>query len=200
MAVTDFQFIQRSTETLFDIATDVITLLRSAHETIGISESLTGGGVMEALTSVPGASAAFRGGVVSYATPLKQQLLNVDADLIAREGVVHADVAVQMAEGARRATTFDGGSPTTWGVGTTGVAGPDAQDGKPVGTVYIGVASPEGTRAWGPFCFPGTRERVREATVVEALSKLRDALAARSAGGCKCGVKDGQMDNTGLAE
>jgi PncC family amidohydrolase len=167
-------------ETLLDIATDVIRLLRSANETLGVAESLTAGSVMAALTSVPGASAAFRGGVVSYATELKRQLLNVDADLIAREGVIHPDVAAQMAEGARRATSFVSGEPTTWGIGTTGVAGPGEQDGKPVGTVFIGVAGPEGVRAWGPFSFPGSRERVREATVVEALSKLRDALVARS--------------------
>ncbi|RYP59120.1 hypothetical protein DL770_010283 [Monosporascus sp. CRB-9-2] len=179
---SDLQYIQRSTETLFDIATDVVRLLRSAGESVGVAESLTAGGVMAALTLVPGASATFRGGVVSYATPLKQLLLNVDADLIAREGVIHAEVAAQMAEGARRTTTFDG-IPTTWGIGTTGVAGPDSQDGKPAGTVYIGIASPEGSRAWGPFNFPGSRERVREATVIEALSRLRDALAVRSGSG-----------------
>ncbi|KAI1366212.1 hypothetical protein F5Y08DRAFT_140896 [Xylaria arbuscula] len=171
-------YISRSTETLLDIASDVIRLLREANETVGVAESLTAGGVMTALTSVPGASAAFRGGIVSYATQLKQLLLNVDTELIAREGVIHADVAVQMAEGARRATTFDD-TPTTWGIGMTGVAGPDSQDGKPVGTVFIGITSPYGTEAWGPFSFPGTRERVREATVAEALSRLRDALTAR---------------------
>ncbi|KAH8903453.1 putative competence/damage-inducible protein CinA [Coniochaeta sp. PMI_546] len=182
MASSNHQHIQRSTETLIDIASDVIYILRSAGDTVGVAESLTAGGVMAALTSVPGASAAFRGGVVSYATPLKQLLLNVDADLIARKGVIHADVARQMAEGAREATTFDG-IPTTWGIGTTGVAGPDPQDGKPVGTVFIGIASREGSQAWGPFCFPGPRERVREATVLEALSRLRDALAARRGDG-----------------
>ncbi|OIW34645.1 hypothetical protein CONLIGDRAFT_675614 [Coniochaeta ligniaria NRRL 30616] len=180
MASSDTKYTQRTTETLLDIATDVIRLLREAKETLGVAESLTAGGVMAALTSVPGASAVFRGGVVSYATELKQQLLHVDAALIAREGVIHADVAAQMALGARLATTFDPAAPTTWGVGTTGVAGPDEQDGKPVGMVYIGVAGPEGTRAWGPFRFPGPRERVREATVVEALSRLREVLLSRS--------------------
>ncbi|KAH8905271.1 hypothetical protein BR93DRAFT_776133 [Coniochaeta sp. PMI_546] len=180
MASSETIYIQRTTETVLDIAGDVIRLLRDAHETVGVAESLTAGGVMAALTSVPGASAAFRGGVVSYATELKEQLLEVDGALIAKEGVIHPDVAAQMAEGARRTTTFDQATPTTWGVGTTGVAGPDEQDGKPVGTVYIGVASPEGTMAWGPFSFPGPRERVREATVVEALSRLREALIARS--------------------
>ena len=79
---------------------------------------------MEAITTVSGSSAVFRGGVVSYATPLKEKLLGVDAELIAEHGVIHADVARQMAEGARKATTFDGAEATTWGVGTTGVAGP----------------------------------------------------------------------------
>jgi nicotinamide-nucleotide amidase len=179
MATSDLQYIRRTTETVLDIASDIIRLLRSAGETVGVAESLTAGGVMAALTSVPGASAVFRGGIVSYATPLKQQLLRVDAELIAREGVIHADVAVQMAEGARKATTFDD-VPTTWGIGTTGVAGPDSQDGKPVGTVFIGIASPITARAWGPFSFPGPRERVRETTIIEALSRLRDELVARS--------------------
>jgi nicotinamide-nucleotide amidase len=173
---SEIKYVERGTECLLDIATDVIQMLTRAGETIGVAESLTAGGVMAALTSVSGASAAFRGGVVSYATPLKRLLLNVDADLIAREGVIHADVAVQMAEGARNITTFDD-SPTTWGIGTTGVAGPTPQDEKPVGMVFIGLASPEGSRAFGPFLFPGTRERVREATVMEALSRLREALA-----------------------
>jgi len=175
---TEFTYVERKTESLFDVTSDVIRLLKQANETVGVAESLTAGGVMAALTSVPGASSVFRGGVVSYATPLKQRLLAVDADLIAREGVIHADVAAQMAAGARTITTFDDDQPTTWGVGTTGVAGPDPQDGKPVGMVFIGVASPDGTRAWGPFSFPGSRERVREATVLEALSRLREVLLA----------------------
>ncbi len=178
------QHTPRSTETLPDIASEVIALLRAANQTVGVAESLTAGGVMAALTSVPGASAAFRGGVVSYATELKRTLLGVDAALIAREGVIHADVAAQMAQGARRATsthqveTEEEGRETTWGIGTTGVAGPDQQDGKAVGTVYIGIASAEGSRAYGPFMFPGPRERVREATVAEALARLREVLVA----------------------
>lgn len=177
-------YIQRNTETLLDIATDVIHMLNQAGQTLGVAESLTAGGVMAALTSVPGSSAVFRGGVVSYATPLKQQLLGVDPDLIATMGVIDPDVATQMAEGARKVTTCDN-SPTAWGIGTTGVAGPASQDGKPVGTVYIGIASPTGTRAWGPFNFFGTREHIREATVLEALSRLREELIAYQGGGRK---------------
>ncbi|KAH7395926.1 putative competence/damage-inducible protein CinA [Cadophora sp. MPI-SDFR-AT-0126] len=171
----EYVFTERNTECLLDIATDVIQMLTRAGQTIGVAESLTGGGLMVALTSVPGASAVFRGGVVSYATPLKQHLLKVDGDLILREGVIHGEVASQMAEGARQISTFDS-TATTWGLGTTGVAGPAMQDGKPVGTVFIGLASPGKSRAIGPFHFLGTRERIREATVVEALWQLREAL------------------------
>jgi PncC family amidohydrolase len=171
-----------SNETAHDIAADVIHLLNHAGQTVGVAESMTAGMVMSALSSVPGASDAFRGGIVTYATPLKQTLLGVDAGLIEREGVVHPDVAEQMAQGARRATNpaaADGTAPpTTWGIGTTGVAGPDPQDGKPVGTVYIGIASPDGAKAWGPFMFSGPCERIREATVMETLAKLREALVA----------------------
>jgi len=176
--------IPRTTKTAHDLAAAVIRLLCAAHQTVGVAESLTAGLVMAELSAVPGASAAFRGGVVTYASPLKQTLLGVDAGLMAREGVVHPEVVEQMAAGARRATSVtaeaadgeDAPAATTWGLGTTGVAGPDPQDGKPVGTVYIGIASPAGTKAWGPFKFPGAGERVRDATVLEALSRLRDAL------------------------
>ena len=75
-------------------------------ETLGVAEWVTVGDVMAALTSVPGASAAFRSGVVLYATPLKQLLINVDAELIAKEGIIHADVAAQMASVTHNATTF----------------------------------------------------------------------------------------------
>lgn len=184
----EITYVERSTESLHDIATDVIEMLTRAGETVGVAESLTAGGVMAALTSVSGASAVFRGGVVSYATPLKRKLLNVDAELIAKEGVIHAGVAAQMAEGARRTTTYDD-TATTWGIGTTGVAGPTPQDGKPVGTVFIGIDSSEGSQVHGPFHFPGTRERVREATVLEALSQLRRALVVRQSITSTAGTK-----------
>ncbi|KAL2270877.1 hypothetical protein VTJ83DRAFT_248 [Remersonia thermophila] len=167
----------RRAETPYDIAASVISHLRAREQTLAVAESLTAGLVMATITGVPGASSAFRGGVVSYATPLKASLLGVDRDLIAREGVIHADVAAQMAAGARKAASIVGeGGEADWGVGTTGVAGPDMQDGKPVGTVYIGVASRSGSRAFGPFMFPGSRDRVREATVLEALARLREVL------------------------
>lgn len=169
-------YVSRSTETVYHIAREVIQLLKQSGETLAVSESLTGGAVMAALTSVEGCSAVFRGGVVSYATELKQHLLEVDGKLISEHGVIHSDVAAQMAAGARTVTTQQGMTSTSWGIGTTGVAGPDPQDGKPVGMVFIGVASVGGAEGFGPFHFPGARDRVREATVVEALSLLRQEL------------------------
>lgn len=174
-------------ETPFSVAKDVIQLLSQTKSTLGAAESLTAGGLMSAITSVPGASAVFRGGVVSYATELKQSLLNVDSELIAREGVIHGEVAAQMAEGARKVTSFLGGETTTWGVGTTGVAGPGLQDGKEAGTVYIGISyggqglkEEKEVQQWsksvGPFKFKGGREEVRQQTILEALRALREAI------------------------
>ncbi|KAK4448455.1 hypothetical protein QBC34DRAFT_327874 [Podospora aff. communis PSN243] len=173
-------FTPHKSESVFSLASSVIALLKSTNSTLACAESLTAGLLMAALTSVPGASSVFRGGVVSYATPLKQHLLQVDAELIAKEGVIHEDVVAQMAKGAKEITICEG-VPTTWGIGTTGVAGPGEQDGKPVGMVFIGVAGPEGAKAWGPFRFPGGREAVREATVLEALLRLREELTSRRA-------------------
>ncbi|KKP03539.1 hypothetical protein THAR02_04346 [Trichoderma harzianum] len=168
--------VQRSTETVYDIASDLVKKLKDAGQTLGVAESLTASGVMSEITSVSGASTVFRGEVVSYATPLKEKLLGVDGGLIALEGVIHADVAKQIAEGARRITHIDG-DETTWGIGTTGVAGPGTQDNKPVGMVYIGIAGPSGTLAWGPFNFAGAREQIREATIIEALHRLRELVS-----------------------
>ena len=175
---SESEYVNKASETLRDIVADVIRLLKQAGETVSVAESLTGGGIMAAITSVEGASAVFRGGVVSYATSLKEQLLNVDADLISQCGVINADVAEQMAVGARIITSI-GSTPTTWGIGTTGVAGPDSQDGKPVGMVFIGIASPDWSKAWGPFRFMGNRDRIRETTVMEAMARLRETLRRR---------------------
>ncbi|KPM38518.1 hypothetical protein AK830_g8049 [Neonectria ditissima] len=171
------KYIPRTSETVRDVAGDVVRLLKQAGETVGVAESLTGGGIMATITTVSGASAVFRGGVVSYATPLKQQLLKVDGDVIAEHGVIHSDVAQQMAAGAQSVTSLD--TPTNWGVSTTGVAGPDSQDGKPVGMVFIGIAHNGQSRGLGPFHFPGDRDQVRQATILEALALLRSELTAK---------------------
>src|SRR5258708_1994853 len=111
-------------------------MLIAGGQTIGTAESLTGGLVAAALTTVPGASAVVRGGTVAYAADLKNSLLGVPADLIERVGTVHSDVALAMASGARTRLG------ATVGVATTGVAGPDPADGQPVGTVHIAVSAP----------------------------------------------------------
>lgn len=172
-------YVKRSSETVHNVASDVIALLKQAGQTIGVAESLTGGGVMTAITSVSGASAVFRGGVVSYATPLKERLLDVDTALIAQHGVIHEDVAKQMAMGARNVTAVNN-EPATWGFGIAGVAGPGSQDGKPVGMTFIGIASPDESWGLGPFHFPGDRQQVRQATILEALSQLREILRAKA--------------------
>jgi len=104
--------------------------------TLGVAESLTGGLVTASLVSVPGASRVVRGGVVAYATDLKAGLLGVDAELLAERGAVDEAVAAQMAAGVRAATGAD------VGLATTGVAGPEPQDGQAPGVVFVAVSTP----------------------------------------------------------
>ncbi|MCX2181806.1 CinA family protein [Streptomyces sp. SKN60] len=117
-------------------AARVLELLALRGHTLAVAESLTGGLVAAELTGVPGASKSFRGSVTAYATPLKEQLLGVDGTLLAERGAVDPEVALQMAAGVRARLGAD------WGIATTGVAGPEPQDGQPVGTVYVAVAGP----------------------------------------------------------
>ncbi len=134
------------------------------------AESLTGGLVCAELTAVPGASATVRGGVVAYATDCKVSVLGVDPALTARVGAVDPDVADQMAEGVRR--LFD----AEVGIATTGVAGPDPQDGQPVGTVHVSVATPAGI-VRRRLALGGTREEIRAETVRSAVVLAADAAA-----------------------
>jgi nicotinamide-nucleotide amidase len=151
-------------------AVDAVDALRAVGRTVASAESLTGGLVGAALTSVPGASAVFRGGVVAYATDLKHVLLGVDAGLLDRVGAVHPDVARAMAEGVRTRLGAD------YGVATTGVAGPEPQDGNPPGTVWLGLAGPGGSWAVD-VSTSGTRSDVRLATTASALTGLREAVS-----------------------
>lgn len=125
-------------------ARDLLAACAARGWTLGVAESLTGGLVVAELVAVPGASAVLRGGVVAYATDLKASLLGVDADLLAARGAVDPDVAARMADGVRRATGAD------VGLATTGVAGPDPQDGHPPGLVYVAVATPAPASATVP--------------------------------------------------
>ncbi|WP_246201635.1 CinA family protein [Streptomyces alboniger] len=117
-------------------ASRLLRLLAARGETLAVAESLTGGLVAAEITAAPGASTVFRGSVTAYATDLKRDVLGVDGTLLDERGAVDAEVARQMAVGVRKALGAD------WGISTTGVAGPDAQDGKPVGTVFVAVAGP----------------------------------------------------------
>jgi nicotinamide-nucleotide amidase len=152
-------------------AADLVSVLTGRGQTVACAESLTGGLVCAALTDVPGASAVVRGAVVSYATDVKATVLGVDAGLLATAGAVDAEVARQMAQGVCRVLGSD------WGVATTGVAGPDPQDGVSVGTVFVAVAGPGGSQV-AAARFDGDRAAIRAAAVAAALTLLRAELAA----------------------
>jgi len=155
-------------------AARLVAALTARGWTIGVAESLTGGALSAEIVTVPGASATLLGGVVAYATPVKASLLGVDAALLAEHGPVHPEVAIQMATGVREAVQVDGRRADV-GIATTGIAGPDSPDGQPVGTVHIGVATPDGVHARG-FRFDGDRAAVRAATVQAAVAAALAAL------------------------
>ncbi|WP_327113847.1 CinA family protein [Streptomyces sp. NBC_01341] len=151
-------------------AAQVLRRLEERGETLGVAESLTGGLVAAELTSVPGASRTFRGSVTAYATPLKRDVLGVDGALLDERGAVDPDVALAMAVGVRRLLGAD------WGISTTGVAGPDPQDGKPVGTVFLAVAGPEGVRKVAGLRLNGGRADIRRESVRTLLELLSGEL------------------------
>lgn len=165
------------------LAADVVRGLVEAGLTVGTAESLTGGLVCAALTSVPGASAVVRGGVVAYASDVKAGLLGVDSDLLEREGAVCAPVASALAEGVRALL------PSDVGLATTGVAGPDPADGRAVGTVFVAASGP-----WGilveEHALTGDRAQIRAASVEavlalaqRAMKNVRDAVGTSGYGG-----------------
>jgi PncC family amidohydrolase len=133
-------------------------------ETVASAESITGGGLADLLSGTPGASATYVGGVVSYATRVKRDLLGVTATQ-----VVSADCAAQLATGVRDLLDTD------WAVATTGVAGPDRQDDQPVGTVYVGVAGPAGVVVHH-LSLHGDRRSIRVQACREAVRALLDAV------------------------
>lgn len=148
-----------------------LRLLGERGQTLAVAESLTGGLLAATIVDVPGASRAFRGGLVVYATDLKATLAGVPDDLLAARGPVDPDVAVALAGGARQRCAAD------WGLATTGVAGPEPQGGVAVGTVYLGVAGPGGLRQVHRLALSGDRATIRRESVAMALRLLADALA-----------------------
>ncbi|MEU8977849.1 CinA family protein [Streptomyces sp. NPDC048309] len=165
------------------LATEVLRLLMVRGETLAVAESLTGGLVAAEITAAPGASKAFRGSVTAYATELKHELLGVDATLLAERGAVDPQVAAQMAAGARKALGAD------WGIATTGVAGPEPQDGQPVGTVFVAVDGPSqpsfhpaGGGKVLPLRLNGDRAEIRMESVRSVLALLLRELAGEQTG------------------
>jgi nicotinamide-nucleotide amidase len=164
-------------------AADVLRLLTVRGETLAVAESLTGGLVAAEITGTPGASKAFRGSVTAYATELKHALLGVDATLLAERGAVDPQVAAQMAAGVRKALGAD------WGIATTGVAGPDSQDGQPVGTVFVAVDGPATAESAADvggkvasLRLNGGRAEIRMESVRSVLALLLEELAGEQTG------------------
>ncbi|MEV6741586.1 CinA family protein [Streptomyces sp. NPDC051104] len=165
------------------MAAELLRLLTVRGETLAVAESLTGGLVAAELTAVPGASAVFRGSVTAYATDLKRDLLGVDGTLLDTRGAVDPQVAGQMATGVRKALGAD------WGLATTGVAGPDPQDGQPVGTVFVAVAGPFeevsdelGGEKVASLRLNGDRAEIRMESVRSVLALLLEQLAGEQTG------------------
>lgn len=161
-------------------ADEVVQRLRAVGSTVATAESLTGGLVCATLVDVPGASAVVRGGMVAYAGDLKHSVLGVPAEVLQRHGTVSRECAEEMARGARRLLGAD------WGVATTGVAGPDPSEDRPVGTVHVavaGVLGGEHITEHRALTLDGDRAQIRTATVRAALRLLHDTLS----GHCRTG-------------
>ena len=143
---------------------EVISKLKG--RTLVTAESCTGGLIGGAITSVKGASAAFKGGIICYQNEIKQRLLGVDAAVLRAFGAISAQVAMDMAAGARKALNAD------YAVSVTGLAGPGGDEiGNPVGTVFIGFADEDGAVA-EKFLFSGDRDAVRSQAVDAALEMI----------------------------
>ncbi|QHY98553.1 Nicotinamide-nucleotide amidohydrolase PncC [Streptomyces sp. S4.7] len=153
-----------------EVAARVLDVLARRGSTLAVAESLTGGLVAAELTSVPGASRSLRGSVTAYATDVKRDVLGVDGTLLAQRGAVDPEVARQMAVGVRGVLGAD------WGVSTTGVAGPDPQDGQPVGTVYVAVSGPHGGEKVAALRLNGDRAEIRRESVRSVLELLSGEL------------------------
>lgn len=163
-----------------ELAATVVAVLRERSQTVATAESLTGGLVGATLTDVPGASAVYRGGVIVYATDLKADLAGVSPLTLAADGPVAPTTAVALAQGAARVCGAD------WGLATTGVAGPDGQDGHPVGQVFVAVAQPERAEDAGgsrrvqvrEVSLTGDRVAIRVQTVEAVLGLLLEVVGS----------------------
>lgn len=152
-----------------DLLKRVHLLLRAGGCTVATAESLTGGRLAVALTDVPGASETYLGGVVSYATEIKASVLDVDETILERHGVISPECAKAMASGVRAVMG------ATYGISTTGVAGPADQEGKPPGTVFVGIAGP-GLLEAVALELSGKRQQIQDRTCREAFDAFEAVL------------------------
>ncbi|GAY17457.1 CinA family protein [Mycobacterium sp. shizuoka-1] len=148
-----------------DAARGLIALLTARGQTVATAESLTAGLLAATLAGVPGASAVLRGGLVTYTVETKIALAGVPRALLDEFGPVAAPTAAALAEGAKARCA------ATWGVGLTGVAGPEPHGGHPVGTVYLGLAGPGPTEV-AELYLDGARWDIRFAAVRAAITRL----------------------------
>ena len=149
----------------------VVRLLKQRKQTLATAESCTGGLIANKITNVSGASEVFLAGYVTYANSAKSDVLSVDPKLIDKHGAVSETVARAMAEGARARAA------STFGLATTGIAGPTGgSDEKPVGTVYIALASGDSETVARKFVFPTDRETFKQLAAQAALDLLRRRL------------------------
>jgi len=149
-----------------NLETEIGKLLKEHGLTLSAAESCTGGEIAHLITSVPGSSAYFLGSVTSYAISVKESVLGVPAQTIEKNGVVSAEVAAAMAEGVRKLTGSD------YAVSTTGLAGPGGDEFNPEGTVWVGVATPRGTKTV-KYNYKNDRLRNIERFAASALNFLR---------------------------
>ena len=154
-------------------AAALLEALASKGMHLAVAESLTGGLLTSAFVDIPGASKVLLGSIVAYQTELKHQLLGVSRPLLQEQGAVDAEVVAQMASGIRVKLANKTGLTESLviGIATTGVAGPDSQDGKPAGIVFIGISSPQGDFVY-PLKLSGTRSEIRAAAVTAAVDAL----------------------------
>ena len=152
----------------FSGLTDILEILRTRKESISVAESITGGGLAQALSSLPGSSEIFRGSVTAYQSQIKISLLKVPAELISEFGVVSEEVAISMATGVRDLMN------STWAISTTGVAGPGPADGVAAGTVWVAIEGPISQTL--QLELSGTREIVRNATIAGAIAAFARIL------------------------
>lgn len=150
----------------------IVRLLTERKQTLALAESCTGGGIANRITNIPGASAVLLASLVTYANAAKQKFVEVRAETLATYGAVSEAVAREMAEGARRETGTD------YALSVTGIAGPGGgSDAKPVGTVFMALASASGTVVFTQFN-PFDRETFKNVTGTQALEMLRRVIVA----------------------